>query len=104
MATITSLKLTNYVPLLSTPNVTEAEYIHDKLNKFPMTNKDLLDGPLQIVTSYRGTNLYLENGAVLYRTNPLTEGGNGYVSAPKEPEECLVYYNDLWFNCLVEFQ
>lgn len=101
--TVKTLKLTNKSPpLLPTPNVTEMQEMYDQLNKFPQTKKELVgEGPLQVIVSHRGSLLHLENGATVYRWEG--ESVNGYMCASKEAENCLVGYNGLWFDALVEF-
>lgn len=99
---IKTLKLTDYMPLSATPNVTESELIQEELNKSPPTKKELVgEGPLQIVTTHRGSNLYLENGAVVYRY--AGESVNGYMVFSKGTEKCHVGYNGLCFEADVEF-
>ena len=99
---IKTLKLTEYSPLAATPNASEIMILQEDLSKFPPTKKELVgEGPLQIVTTHRGYNLYLENGAVVYRYQG--ESVNGYMCSPKGPEKCHVSYNGLCFDADVEF-
>lgn len=99
---IKTLKLTDYTPLCATPNITESMALQEELNKFPPTKKELVgEGPLQVVASHRGSNLYLENGAVIYRW--MGESVNGYMCLSSEPEKCHVSYNGLCFEADIEF-
>lgn len=101
-ATILSLAPTEWAGLAPTPNVTESAYISDKIASQPRTTVGLTEGPLSIYASYRGTLLYLENGASIYRMNP-PEWCNGHASGPDGPEACLVSHDGEWFTAKVEF-
>ena len=100
---IKSLKISNDGPrLMPTPNVTEMEEILNEMNNFQQTKKELMgEGPLQVVTSYRGSVLYLENGAVVYRWEG--ESVNGYMCGSMKSENCRVMYNGLQFDAVMEF-
>ena len=100
---IKSLKISNNTTRLTpTPNITESEAIREEMNKFPRTKKELMgEGPLHVVTSHRGSILYLENGATVYRWEG--ESVNGYMCGSMKSENCLVVYNGLWFDAVMEF-
>lgn len=99
---IHTLLLTETNRLTATPNATEWMLIREEIDKFPQSKKNLVgEGSLQIVTSHRGSILYLENGATLYRN---TAGANGYMYEPtKGIESCYIGHNGLMFQCDVEF-
>ena len=100
---IKSLKISNDGPCLSaTPNATEWDAIQDEINKFPHTRKELMgEGPLQVVTSHRGSILFLENGATVYRWEG--DSVNGYMCGSMKPENCRVMYNGLEFDAVMQF-
>jgi hypothetical protein len=90
--TLTQLTPVDFMPLLPAPSVKD-----DFSGPAEPTARGLTDGPLQIVSNYRGYSLYLENGALVYRSDPKSTGGNGMVSIPvpsslPEPETCFVRY------------
>lgn len=101
-ATILSLAPTEWSGLAPTPNVTESEYISAQIESQPRTTVGLTERPLSVYASHRGSVLYLENGAVIYRMNP-PEWCNGYASGPNGPEECLVRNDGESFTAMVEF-
>ena len=100
---IKSLKISNDGPrLMATPNVTEWDAIQADIDKFQHTKKELMgEGPLQVVTSHRGSVLYLENGAIVNRWEG--ESVNGYMCGSTKPEKCRVMYNGLQFDAVMEF-
>lgn len=98
---LSNLSPATYEPLLPAPSVHD-----DCVIPFNPTNRGLEDGPLTVVSNYRGHSLYLENGALVYRINPKTPGGNGCVSIPQgpsEPEECYIRYNGEGWCGTLEF-
>jgi hypothetical protein len=101
-ATILSLTPCDWPGLLPTPNVTEAEAIRERIESQSRTTVGLTERPLSIYATHRGSVLYLENGASIYRWNP-PEWCNGHASGPDGPEECLVSHNGEWFKANVEF-
>ena len=102
-ATIKSYEPAPFAPLMYAPNVNEVEHMARVLNESPKSNKGIYDTPLRVNYSHRGCELHLENGSVIYRSNPTSLSGNGYVSDPVETEKCMVYYKDVWYNAMVEF-
>jgi hypothetical protein len=100
---ILSFEISNHGWLQGAPNVEEGAEIRAALNKAGWVKKGLDEGPLNIAASYRGHDFYLENGAILCRSEPKTDGGNGLLAVPNGTENCMVYYNDLWFKARVEF-
>ena len=96
---ILSFEISNTGWLQSAPNVAEAAAIH----AVPKTKKGLNEGPLKIIGEYRGHDFYLENGAILCRSEPSTGGGHGCLSPPDGVENCMILFNDLWFKARVEF-
>jgi hypothetical protein len=102
-ATILSLESCDWPGLLPTPNVTEAEAIKAKIESQPRTTVGLTERPLSIYATHRGSVLYLENGATIYRMNP-PEWCNGHAAGPtSDPEACLVFSNGEGFRAQVEF-
>ena len=96
---IRTLEHSDFAPLLHAPNVLEAKYISEQI-----TNAKEEDW-LYIVASYRGHELYLNDGSLIVRTNP-PFGGNGYVAGPlpDSEEECFVRLKDeTWHKALVYF-
>jgi hypothetical protein len=99
---LTKLRAVDYEPLMPAPSV------GDDFN--PPTNPtsaDLWNSRLYVMSSYRGYNLYLENGALVYRSDPKSVGGNGMVSIPDPTkglcaaETCYVRYKgESWLATL----
>lgn len=101
-ATILSLTPYDWAGLTPTPNVTESAAISAQIESQPRTTVGLMERPLSVSASYRGTLLWLENGASIYRMNP-PDWCNGHASGPAGPEECMVSHNGEWFMSKVEF-
>jgi hypothetical protein len=85
----------DYEPLMPAPSVGDAFLRPDN-----PTSANLWDTPLAIVSNYRGHTLYLENGALVYRSDPRTTSANGFVAIPDPSkglcavETCYVWYNN----------
>jgi hypothetical protein len=98
---LTKLRAVDYEPLMPTPS------IGDDFN--PPTNPtsaDLWNSRLHVMSSYRGYNLYLENGAHVYRHEPKSAGGNGLVAIPdpdSEAEMCYVRYKGRTWLAVLTF-
>lgn len=93
---LSNLRPATFEPLLPAPSIHD-----DFVPPSTPTNRGLEDGPLRIVSDYRGNALYLENGAYVYRSSPKSPGGNGMFSIPTwngaEAEECwLEYDGKIW--------
>ena len=101
-ATILSLVPYNWSGLIPTPNAMEADAISAQIASQPRTTVGLMERPLSVYANHRGSLLWLENGASIYRMNP-PEWCNGYASGPDGPEECLVAQGGEWFTAKVEF-
>ena len=99
---ISDLTPENSPPLMPTPSV---------LDEFSPpatpTRRSLLEGPLEITSTYRGRLMYLENGCMVYRSHPKSPGGNGMVTFPlvesAEPETCYVEFNEKWWQGTLNF-
>ena len=91
MITIKSLRCCTDTP--DVPAVSELIYIRSQNSTASRTDVGLMEGPLKITDARHGSMLYLENGAVVYRPNPVPS-----------LEECFIEYNDLWFKARVEFK
>jgi hypothetical protein len=104
-ATILSLVPCDWPGLMPTPNATESEAIREEIASHPpRTTVGLTERPLSVYATHRGSVLYLENGATIYRMNP-PEWCNGYAAGPtRDPEECLVFSNGEGFRVQVEFE
>jgi hypothetical protein len=102
---IYNLEPHEYMPLMPAPNVHDTEIISRHLASAPFSERGLEDGPLLVVTHYRGVMLYLDNGALVYRWMPKTACGNGLVSMPDTQlvENCFVLYKDNMYTAYVEF-
>lgn len=108
MSTFTVISMTPTEPngLASTPNVTEMEHIRHHLNTHQVPEiKDLMAGPITIVASYRGWNLYCGGGVTVYRDSPVSEGGHGYAGSPVPGtiEDVTISSSSGWFKCSVLF-
>jgi len=103
-AKILSLEPMSHMPLMPAPNVTDCDVISAALAQTPLTNKDLMDGPHLIVTSYRGGLVYLDNGAIMYRHETSAGGGNGYLSDPVGEEGCYVGKDGEWWKARVVYE
>lgn len=98
---LSHLHQTDFIPLLPAPSINDDFHFPEN-----PTSVNLTDGPLRIMSTYRGHAMYLENGAFLYRTEPKSAGGNGMVSIPKpgsESETCFVNYMGEKWACIVDF-
>jgi hypothetical protein len=101
---LTKISAVDFEPLMPAPS------IDDNFNPptWP-TSADLWTSRLYVMSSYRGYNLYLENGALVYRSDPKTVGGNGMVSFPDpakgpcEKETCYVRYKGESWLAEMEF-
>ena len=102
-AKILSLEPVAYPPLVPAPSVADAEWIAEERAKAPRTNKDIMDGPHYMVTSYRGSLVYLDNGDSMYRLETNAPGGNGLLSDPVGEEGCLVNARGKWWRARVEY-
>lgn len=103
-AKILSLESMAYPPLLPAPSVTDSEFISAALAQTPRTDKDLMDGPHKVVTSYRGGLVYLDNGAVMYRYDSEASGANGHLGAPVGEEGCYVGHRGGWWRARVAYE
>lgn len=86
------------VPLMPAPGVRDLESM-----PAPTSDAGLNDVPLLIIWNYRGYLLYLENGASVYRDNPKSAGGNGLLSDPTGPEDCIVSWCGKAYRAIVDF-
>ena len=87
MASFTVLSLAPCHDLRNTlrpaPNVTDTEYIIEALSRHKVPDiTDLMAGPIRILATYRGWNLYCEGGVTVYRTEPKSNGGHGFAGEP----------------------
>jgi hypothetical protein len=101
---IFNLEPHEYMPLMPAPSVHDGEIISSYLETEQISDRGLEDGPLRILTHYRGSMLYLDNGALVYRWMPKTAGGNGLVSIPETPtiENCFILHEDKMYTADVE--
>ena len=92
--------------LAPTPNVADTERICESCNghRAPVIT-DLMAAPILILDSYRGWNLYCEGSVTVYRSSPVSEGGNGYAGAPipGTTEEVNISCRTGWHKCTVRF-
>ena len=93
---IISLEKAEYGVLFPAPSVRDFENVE-------YSDKSLTDGPLKVVMNYRGNLLCLENGAQVYRSNPLTDGVNGYTYDPVEDEDVYISYFSNTYKARVGF-
>ena len=96
---LTKLRPVDYEPLMPTPSI--GDDFNPPSNP---TSADLWNSRLYVMSSYRGYYMYLENGALVYRSDPKSASGNGYVSFPdpdSEAEMCYVRYRgESWLATL----
>lgn len=103
-ATILSLEPTEFMPLVPAPSVADYEYIGAAYEQYPANAKGLMDGALAVVADYRGSMLYLENGASMYRLDTGALGANGYLGAPVGEEGCYVNHGGKWWRARVTYE
>jgi len=104
----TALSVTPTEPmgLAPTPNVADTERISASCNAHQVPAvTDLTAGPIHILDSYRGWNLYCEGGVTVYRSPPLSQGGNGYAGSPipGTTEEVKISSSTGWYKCTIRF-
>lgn len=99
---ISDLSTVIYPPLIPAPSVRDE--FAPPMNP---TGRGLLEGPLLITSNYRGHTLYLENGALLYRSDPKSPGGNGMVSFPTASdavsEPAFICFENKWWRGTINF-
>jgi hypothetical protein len=90
---VLSFEPLDYIPLTSTPNCIECEYIKERLKADPRDHiTDLKTiNLIEILENYRGHMLYCSGGLSVYRCDPKTYGGHGYVCMPVSGDEENVY-------------
>lgn len=72
--------------LCPAPSVRDWEYIKEFLDADTTPRieslAEIIGTPLELLTSYRGWLVYLSGGVSFNRTDPTTNGGNGYICLP----------------------
>ena len=96
--------------LCPAPSVRDWEEIKEARDNDPTPDfkniSDFVGKPLEILTTYRGWNLYLQGGVTVIRTDPKTHGGNGLVSLPdkKTVEPGRIIWNcEAAYECEIEY-
>ena len=106
--TVLSAKWSAPMGLAPTPNVTDLEHIITVRNAHQAPDiQDLVAaGPILILTSYRGWNLYCEGGVTVYRDNPKSEGGHGFAGEPivGTTENVTISCAAGWFKCEIRYE
>jgi hypothetical protein len=92
--------------LAPTPNVTETAYIIEACEAHQVPDiTDLMAGPILILYTYRGWNLYCEGGVTVYRDDPVSRGGHGYAGEPiiGTTEDVTVSCVTGWYKCQIRY-
>lgn len=97
-ATIGPLTPMDFVPLMPAPGVRDLEDM-----PAPTSDVGLNEQPLLVTWTYRGYLLYLENGASVYRDSSTCVGGNGLLSGPTDPEQCIITWRGKAYRAIVYF-
>ena len=99
---LTKLRPVEYEPLMPAPGIGD-----DFGPPTNPTSADLWTSRLYVMSSYRGYYMYLENGALVYRSDPETPCANGLVAIPDptqglcKVETCYVRYKgESWLATL----
>jgi hypothetical protein len=87
-----------FFPLMPAPSVRDVEEM-----PAPTSDVGLNEQSLLVTWTYRGYLLYLENGATVYRDSSTSGGGNGLLSNPTRPEECIITWRGKAFRAIVYF-
>lgn len=102
-ATIASIEPATHRPLTPAPSVSDWEIIKEDMARKSKTGKALLDGPHEIMASYRGGVVWLDNGAYMYRRDSNAPGANGYLGAPVGEEGCYIIHEGNHYNARVTY-
>ena len=87
----------DFAPLIAAPSIRD-----EFTPPAEPTTLDLTAGHIRVHSGYRGTLFYLENGAIMSRRRPKTNGGNGMYSwMGHEPEDCYVSFRGRWHTATV---
>ena len=97
-ATIGPLTPMDSFPLMPAPGVRDIEDM-----PAPTSDVGLNERALLITWTYRGYLLYLENGASVYRDSFKSPGGNGLLSGPTDPEQCIITWRGKAYRAIVYF-
>jgi len=97
-ATIGPLTPMDSIPLMPTPGVRDLEDM-----PAPTSDVGLNERALLVTWTYRGHLLYLENGATVYRDSSTCVGGNGLLSGPAGPEQCIITWRGKSARAIVDF-
>lgn len=95
---IASLTPMDNFPLMPAPNVRDVESMPE-----PTSEVGLTERAMQVIWTYRGYLLYLENGASLYRDSSKSVSGNGLLGDPTGPEDCIVTWRGKAYRAFVYF-
>lgn len=104
--TVLSLAPSEPIGLAPSPSVSDVEHIIECRNAHQVPDiTDLMAAPITILTTYRGWNLYCEGDVTVYRSNPLSQGANGYAGMPVAgtTEDVKIGTSAGWFNCSVRY-
>lgn len=92
--------------LRPTPNASDTEYIVEALSRHKVPDiTDLMTGPIRILATYRGWNLYCEGGVTVYRTEPKSTGGHGFAGEPLigSTEDVTIYTVDECSKAVIQY-
>jgi len=83
---IHSIVATEMGNLCPAPGMRDWEYMKEFLDADTTPRieslAEIIGAPLELLTSYRGSLIYLAGGVTFNRTNPTTTGANGHMSLP----------------------
>ena len=96
---IISLEKVDYNVLFPAPSLQD----YESMENMPSSNRGLDDQPYRVIMNYRGGLLILENGAQVYRSNPLSFGGNGYSGHPTSDEDVYIDYDSVIYKAKLRF-
>lgn len=93
--------------LAPTPNVADSDCINElrKEDLRPAITDLVSAGPIRILYSYRGWNLYCAGGVTVYRSGQPGKGGHGFAGEPEtgDVEEVKISTEDGWHQCTIKF-
>jgi|694.fasta_scaffold41016_2 hypothetical protein len=105
--TVVSLSAIDEAPLAPAPSIRDYEYISERL-RVDTTSvvTDLMSGPIEVLTDYRGVMLYCTGSVKVHRIAPPTLSVNGMISLPREnsDEEVVISHINGHFKAVVHFE